>query len=173
MLDELAADEVTVVPFLTSAGHYSEVVLPEALARNRRFGEVRLRQTPPVGTHAGVAPLVARRVTELLRDRASSARHVALVLGGPRHARGTRRAGPPPSSWPKRSAAGASRARWSRRSSTTIRRSTMRSPRSAGRTVLVVPFLIGGGAHALEDIPRRLGLAGAATWSGRVDGRRS
>ena len=45
VLDELTADEVTVVPLLTSAGHYSEVVLPEALARNRRFPDVRLRQT--------------------------------------------------------------------------------------------------------------------------------
>ena len=26
--------------------------------------------------------------------------------------------------------------------------------------VLVVPFLIGGGAHALEDLPRLVGLAG-------------
>ena len=59
VLDELAADEVTVVPVLTSAGHYGDVVLPEALARNRRFAEVRLRQTPPVGTHAGIAALVA------------------------------------------------------------------------------------------------------------------
>ncbi|TMC60941.1 MAG: hypothetical protein E6J17_09210 [Chloroflexi bacterium] len=29
VLDELTAEEITVVPFLTSAGHYSEVVLPE------------------------------------------------------------------------------------------------------------------------------------------------
>src|SRR5215213_6847111 len=50
VLDELSADEVTIVPFLTSAGHYTGVVLPEALARNRRFDAVRLRQAPPVGT---------------------------------------------------------------------------------------------------------------------------
>jgi sirohydrochlorin ferrochelatase len=56
VLDELTADEVTVVPFLTSAGYYSDVVLPEALARNRRYGEIRLRRTPPIGTHAGIAP---------------------------------------------------------------------------------------------------------------------
>src|SRR5712691_3730987 len=55
VLDELTADEVTVVPFFTSAGHYSEVVVPQALARNRRFAEVRLRRSPPVGNHAGVA----------------------------------------------------------------------------------------------------------------------
>ena len=87
VLDELRAEEVTVVPFLTSAGHYSEVVLPEALAKNARFAQLRLRQTPPVGTHAGVAPLVARRVTELLREQRQEREAAALVLVG----HGTRR----------------------------------------------------------------------------------
>ncbi len=171
VLDELAADEVTVVPFLTSAGHYSEVVLPEALARNRRFGEVRLRQTPPVGTHAGVAPLVARRVTELLREQHAERDTVALVLVGHGSARH-------PHS----------------RAATLHLADTLRRRRVAGEvvaafldddppvdavvarlrqpTVLVVPFLIGGGAHALEDIPRLVGLAeGADPRRGSVSGR--
>ena len=33
VLDELRADEITVVPLFTSAGHFTQVVLPEALAR--------------------------------------------------------------------------------------------------------------------------------------------
>ncbi|MEO6057333.1 MAG: CbiX/SirB N-terminal domain-containing protein, partial [Gemmatimonadales bacterium] len=171
VLDELEADEVTVVPFLTSAGHYSETVLPEALARNRRFAEVRLRQTPPVGTHAGVAPLVARRVTELLREQREERGSVALVLvghGTPRHA-GSRVA-------------------------TEQLAETLRRRRVAGdvvaafidddppldqvvarirhQTVVVVPFLIGGGAHTLVDIPRLVGLTdGADPRRGRAHGR--
>ena len=82
VLDELSADEVTVVPLLTSAGHYADVVLPEALARNRRFGELRLRQTPPVGIHSGIAPLVARRVTELLRDEGIARHSASLAIVG-------------------------------------------------------------------------------------------
>ena len=158
VLDELTAEEITVVPFLTSAGHYSEVVLPEALARNKRFAEVRLRRTPPVGTHAGVAPLVARRVTELLRLQHAERDTVALVLVG----HGTTRH---PQS----------------RAATEQLAETLRRRRVAGEvaaafldddpsvhevvarirhpTVLVVPFLIGGGAHALEDIPRLVGLS--------------
>ena len=73
--------------------------------------------------------------------------------------RGTRRAAPPPCSSPRRSGAAGWRARWWPRSSTTIRRSRRSSPGSAQPTVLVVPFLIGGGAHVLEDIPRLVGLA--------------
>jgi uroporphyrin-III C-methyltransferase len=170
VLDELRAEEVTVVPFLTSAGHYSEVVLPEALARNARFTQLRLRQTPPVGTHAGVAPLVARRVTELRREQRQEREDAALVLVG----HGTRRH---PGS----------------RDATVQLAETLTRRRVAGqvvaaflddepsvdavvgrlqqRTVLVVPFLIGGGSHALEDIPRLVGLSASGARAGLVDGR--
>jgi uroporphyrin-III C-methyltransferase len=170
VLDELLAEEVTVVPLLTSAGHYSEVVLPQALARNRRFGAVRLRQTPAVGTHSGVAPLVARRVTELLRDRHLDREVVALVLVG----HGTRL-------HPQSRAATEQLAETLRRRRVAAEvavafldddppldqvAASLRRP-----IVLVVPFLIGGGAHALEDLPRLMGLAGGEL-EGRVGGRR-
>jgi uroporphyrin-III C-methyltransferase len=156
VLDELAADEVTVVPFFTSAGHYTEVVLPEALARNRRYAEVRLRQTPAVGTHPGVAPLVARRVTELLRERGAERTDAALLLVGHGTARHPRS-----------------------REATEQLADMLRRRRVAGQvvaaflddepavdtvlqqlgheTILVVPFLIGGGGHAL-DVPRLVSL---------------
>ena len=155
VLDELSADEITVVPLLTSAGHYADVVLPEALARNRRFAELRLRRTPPVGTHSGIAPLVARRVTELLRD-AGIARHSAsLAIVG--H--------------------GTSRHQESRTSALQLAE-TLRRRRVTGEVLtafidddppvsallesvtlphlVVVPFLIGGGTHVVEDLPRLL-----------------
>jgi uroporphyrin-III C-methyltransferase len=160
VLDELSSDSVTVVPLLTSAGHYADVVLPQALARNRRFGEIRLRQAPPVGTHSGIAPLVARRVTELLRNEGID-RHSASVAivghGTPRH-------------------------RESRTSAIQLA-DTLRRRRVAGEVLaafldddppvsallekatlpylVVVPFLIGGGTHVSEDLPRVLGLSQA------------
>jgi uroporphyrin-III C-methyltransferase len=155
VLDELASESVKVVPLLTSAGHYADVVLPQALARNCRFGELRLRQTPPVGTHSGIAPLVARRVTELLRHEGID-RHSASVAivghGTPRH-------------------------RESRTSAIQLA-DTLRRRRVAGEVLaafldddppvsallenailpylVVVPFLIGGGTHVSEDIPQLL-----------------
>jgi sirohydrochlorin ferrochelatase len=74
VLDELTSDEATVVPFFTSEGHYTDVILPEALSRNRRHAELRLRQTPPVGSHAGIGALVARRATKRCGDGALPAR---------------------------------------------------------------------------------------------------
>ncbi|MEO7138488.1 MAG: uroporphyrinogen-III C-methyltransferase [Gemmatimonadales bacterium] len=158
VLDELMADEVTVVPFLTSAGHYCEVVLPEALARNRRYPGIRLRQTPPVGDHSGIAPLVAGRVREIMRDRNIPRGSASLAVVG----HGTRRH---PES----------------RDCTLRLVETLRRRRVAGEVlaafidddpplqalldtaslphVIVVPFLIGGGPHVSEDIPRILELS--------------
>ena len=48
VLDELAADEITVVPLFTSAGYYSDVVLPEALAATAgtpKFGSGKHRRS--------------------------------------------------------------------------------------------------------------------------------
>ena len=158
VLDEIDAEEITVVPLLASAGHYCDVVLPEALAKNRRYAEVRLRRTPPVGTHAGIAPLVARRVSELLRQGVAERDQVSLLLVG----HGTRRHA-------------------DSRTSTLLLAETLRRRRVAGEvlagfidddpsveeivakaalpTLIVIPFLIGGGAHALEDLPRLVGEA--------------
>ena len=171
VLDELTAEEVTVVPLLTSAGHYNDVVLPQALRQNRRYDTVRLRQTPPVGTHSGIAPLVARRVTELLRERHLERDDVALVLVG----HGTRRHA-------------------QSRAATEQLADVLRRRRVAGEVaaaflddsppldqvaaevgrpaLLVVPFLIGGGAHVLEDLPALVGLPSDAPFEGRVGGRR-
>jgi uroporphyrin-III C-methyltransferase len=151
VLDELESNEVTVVPILTSAGHYADVVLPAALSRNRRYREVRLRQTPPVGTHAGIPAIVARRVAALLRDHGLDRQSVSLALvghGTPRHGKS--------------------------RDATLALAETLRRRRVAGEVLaafldddppvqsllervalphlVVVPFLIGG-VHVAQDIP--------------------
>ena len=162
VLDELESDEITVVPFLTSEGHYNEVVLPSGLSANRRYPEVRLRQTPPVGTHAGIAPLVARRVAGVLRDHGLDRHSVTLGVVG----HGTR------------CHAGS-------REATLQLAETLRRRRVAGEViaafldddpplaellinasnphVLIVPFLIGGGTHVGEDVPRLLEESRLAT----------
>jgi uroporphyrin-III C-methyltransferase len=171
VLDELQSDAVTVVPLMTSAGHYADVVLPESLARNRRFAEVRLRQTPPVGSHPGMAPLVARRVSELLREHGLTRSGTTLLLAG----HGTRR-------------------HQASRDTTLRLAETLQRRGVAGRVlagfldddpgllevlgttrsgaVVVLPFLIGGGTHASEDIPRAIGLEpGTVPLVSRTDGR--
>jgi uroporphyrin-III C-methyltransferase len=170
VLDELESEAVTVVPVMTSAGHYADVVLPEALARNRRYGGLRLRQTPPVGSHPGMAPLVARQVSALLREHGLARAETTLLLAG----HGTRRHA-------------ASRDTTLRLAETLQRRGVAGEvlagfldddpglPEVLGTArsgpVLVLPFLIGGGTHAAEDIPRAIGLEpGEVPFARRVDG---
>ena len=157
VLDELEAEAVTVVPVMTSAGHYADKVLPEALARNRRHSSVRLRITPPVGSHPGIAPLVARRVSELLRDYTLSRAETAVLLAG----HGTLRHP-------------ASRETTLQLAETLRRRGVASEAVAAflddepaladalaeirSDAVVVIPFLIGGGSHAAEDVPRAIGL---------------
>ena len=155
VLDEIESCEVTVVPFFISAGHYSDVVLPEALARNRRRSEVQLRQSRPVGDHPAIGALVARRVTELMHAHRFDRGSVSLALVG----HGTRRH---PES----------------RTTTLQLADTLRRRRVAGEVLtafldddppidtliqratcphlIVVPFLVGGGSHVADDIPRQL-----------------
>ena len=61
VLDELAAERVLVVPFFTSEGYYTEDVLPRSLRRNRRYPDLRIRQTRPIGVHHGIVEIAARR----------------------------------------------------------------------------------------------------------------
>ena len=172
VLDELASEAVTVVPVMTSAGRYADEVLPEALARNRRFADLRLRQTPPVGAHPGIAPLVARRVSELLREHGLSRGETSLLLAG----HGTRRHA-------------ASRDTTLRLAQTLHRRGVAAGvvagflddepglaealASAPPGPALVLPFLIGGGSHASDDIPLAIGLEpGPTPLAGRVEGRR-
>jgi uroporphyrin-III C-methyltransferase len=171
VLDELASEAVTVVPVMTSAGYYADEVLPAALARNRRYPDLRLRQTPPVGAHAGIAPLVARRVSELLREHGLSRGETTLLLAG----HGTRRNA-------------ASRDTTLRLAETLLRRGVAAGviagflddepglaealAAAPPGPVLVLPFLIGGGSHASDDIPLAIGLEpGETPLAGRVNRR--
>jgi uroporphyrin-III C-methyltransferase len=157
VLDELTAEEVTVVPLLSSAGHYADVVLPEALARNRRYAGLRLRLTPPAGTHPGIAALVARRVTALLRDAGIRRQSVSLAIvghGTPRHRNSRTAALRLADALRRRRVAGEVLAAFIDDDpplETLLERAALPQ-------VVVVPFLIGGGTHVALDIPRLLGL---------------
>ena len=149
VLDGLSCGSVTVVPLLTSAGYYDDL-LRRALRRNPR-PDGRLQVTRPIGTHPGLAAVVARRVEALLRSHGLERdRTAALVVG-----HGTRR-------HPH-----------SRRATLTLANRLARGRLVADVAaafldddpgveqalaeievphVVVVPFLIGGGKHVTRDL---------------------
>ena len=138
---------------MTSAGHFTRTVLPAGLARNRCHGTLPLAIAPPLGTHPGIAPLVARRIGELLRTHRLERTDTAVLLVG----HGTRRH---PASRHSTLAAGrrapravVSPARWRAASWTTSRAPPRRYGTLTRTAVLVIPFLIGGGEHTLDLAP--------------------
>ena len=152
VLDELSSDSATVVPVMTSAGHFTRTVLPAGLARNRCHGTLPLAIAPPLGTHAGIAPLVARRIGELLRTRRLERTDTAVLLVG----HGTRRH--PASRHSTLALADALRARGAAGEVASgflddepgVAEAYGTLTRTA---VLVIPFLIGGGEHTLDLAP--------------------
>jgi uroporphyrin-III C-methyltransferase len=175
VLDTIGARHVTVVPFMTSAGHFSRVVLPRELARNARFKDVLIRITEPVGTHPGLVRLVEERGRKVLELRGLTGRETTLALVG----HGTRRH--PGSRKSTESLARALRERGE--FAEVIEAFLDEEPRvesipgMAGLPhILVIPFLMGAGSHATRDIPRRLGLnlpAGTELPFAASDGKRT
>lgn len=162
VLDEIEATDVTVVPFMTSRGYYSETVLPRELARSPRACAVQLRITDPVGTHPMLVELLADRIALLLRQFAMSPERTDIAIIG----HGTTRH--PRSRLATEALAG-------RLDETTPCKNSSafflgEGPgveaileRSSDADVFVIPFLIGGGSHGSSDVPMRLGLDGNAT----------
>jgi len=157
VLDSLDADDVTVVPFMTSEGYYSRVVLPRELAKNPRFAEKSVRITPPVGTHPAIVDLVARRVRDRRaeNDLAASATSVAVVGHGTERHRASRMATLDLCDALRRRGLAAE----------VLPAFLDEAPgvntiltRAAAANVVVVPFLIGAGPHATRDIPGALGI---------------
>ena len=160
VLDQLSATEITIVPMMTSNGYYAEVVLPREFSKNRRFADVQIRQTQPIGTHPLMLELVSARLCDLVREhRLSAADTAVLVVGhGTTIHAGSRR--------PTESLAEALRAtgKFAEVSAAFLdEQPSVRQAYAALNTqsVIVIPFLIGMGKHDGVDIPQQLGLNGS------------
>lgn len=174
VLDTLNATDVTVVPMMTSEGYFSTEVLPRELRRNRRYPLLRVRQTKPMGTLAGIKTLVRERVAHVLRLFDLQPADTAIVVVG----HGTERH--------KRSGSATVEIATDLLDTTSCgqvlhafldQRPFVQDihDRLAQPNLLVLPFLIGGGDHTNRDIPARLGVTirrGAdPPFAGRVGSR--
>lgn len=157
VLDEVDANDFTVMPVMTSDGYFTTSFLPRELARNRKYGQVRVRRTKPVGTHPAITQLVKERMDSLIsRLGLPSASTAVLIVGH-----------------------GTPRNPQSRRATNHLARSLREAVSMPGvytafldeepkletaiegipePSVIVIPFLIGGSFHAGHDIRTRLGL---------------
>jgi uroporphyrin-III C-methyltransferase len=168
-LDRLRADRVLVIPLFTSAGYYTEQVLPTALTRSARFGMVKLRQTAPLGTHPAIHGAVRDRILEVAALEGLDLRRTSVLIvghGTSRHPR-SRDAALRLAGALERSGVAAELGVGFLDDEPGIETA---SARLTQKTVLVVPFLIGGGGHATTDLPRRLGLSADSDPAGVATG---
>ncbi len=160
-LDSLDATHAVVVPLMTSEGYYCQRVLRRGLARSRRLARVHTHITPALGTHPALSGLVARRIRQAVRAHQLEPRDTTIAVvghGAVRH--------------PESCAAAVAlrdalrqRTPWARVEAAFLSSAPCVEEmlkQAAGRTLLVVPFLVGGGYHASIDIYRRLGVDSAA-----------
>ncbi len=160
VLDGLAADRVVVVPFMTSQGYFCRRVLPQQMGliapQTNRLGQA-IHLTPPLGEHTRMPDLMADLVQSTLRTHELDASLTAVILVG----HGTRRDAQSAQLTERHAAA-------------------LRQRHTVGQVLavyldqppeleavydltdlpilVVVPYLIGGGRHAVQDLPARLGM---------------
>jgi uroporphyrin-III C-methyltransferase len=156
-LDRLRADRVLVVPLFTSEGYYTQEVLPRALQASRRYRSLEVTIARPFGTHPNLPALVRNRLAQVATVCGLDLDRTGVLVVG----HGTRRHH-------------ASRAATFRLAQSLASQQVAAQVSSgfldddpeveeavralSQPTTLVVPFLLGGGSHALADLPRRLGL---------------
>ncbi|HNO80447.1 MAG TPA: hydroxymethylbilane synthase [Phycisphaerae bacterium] len=156
VLDQLPVGRTVVVPLMTSAGFYCDKVLPRELRRNESFDADLVEITAPVGAHPLMRTILVQRIRALVQENELNPDNLAVLLvghGTPRHE--------------------ASR-------TTTIKladelqrdfETSMVTPAfiddepsvqdafasSGTRDCIVLPFFIGSGMHAVEDVPAMFG----------------
>ncbi len=158
ILERITAPDIYVVPVLASPGHMARTVFPQALGIDRR-----VRYCEALGTHASIPQIIAGQIGRIcLRARIRSDETDVVLVG-----HGTSR--DPASETQTRHVAArlnemgvAARVHalfleveplvdsWTDHVDT--------------NDVIVVPFLIGGGYHSAQDIPKRLEASGRRLW---------
>ncbi|RIK66199.1 MAG: hydroxymethylbilane synthase [Planctomycetota bacterium] len=169
-LDQTDAVDIVVVPVMTSEGYYCDEYLPAELAKNRRYGSVRVRVTPPVGVHAKVPELVETRGLELAArfELDPGVCGVALIGHGTRRSAGSRVATARLAEALRKRGRFAEVAAFYLDEPPTVEEVPIHLTRA---NILVLPFLISGGPHAVRDVPSRLGLATPVTGALPLDGK--
>lgn len=158
--DRLRTKQAVIVPLFTGGGYYVDVALPKALEPAGAApggNDCTIHLTPPVGDHPDIGSLLADAARRAIATARFEARRTAVVLCG----HGTLR----------HPASGDSTRRHAKHMATVLEVSDVlalfldQPPRiedvydlTPAENLVVVPDLVGGGRHAVEDLPHRLGL---------------
>jgi hydroxymethylbilane synthase len=172
-LSATIAPRVVVVPVMAAAGWYTEVVLPRELQRSPRFAAADVRIAPPLGVHPALPSLVEARAKELLAQfELDPARTTLIVVGHgtPKHDRSSASTYAVVDHLRRSSVCGAVLAAFLDEAPGVVETAAM----AGDGDLLVIPFLISNGPHAVRDIPAALGASAVESppFCTQIGGRR-
>ncbi|MBC8159281.1 MAG: hypothetical protein H8E94_08120 [Alphaproteobacteria bacterium] len=150
VLEHISAPEIYVVPMFASPGYMARTAVPRALGTDRR-----LRYCEPLGTHPSIPAIIAKQIDRMCAQAGLNAAETDVVLVG----HGTTR--DPASEKQTRHVAdrlnelGVAAKVHALFLEVEPLVDTWKS-HVGSANVIVVPFLIGGGYHAIDDLPKRI-----------------
>lgn len=156
VLSQLHTKELIVVPMLSSHGYITDELIPQALSQVD--SEIRVRLCDPIGVHRDIPGIMAKRASSIIKEHALEHSQVSILIAAHGNTKNPQNAdqtnalaacveklmngiathaafieeAPLVSDWPQMTTA---------------------------KNLIVLPYLIGGGLHAQEDIPSMLGLS--------------
>jgi sirohydrochlorin cobaltochelatase len=155
-LSLVSARQVAVLPNFAGEGHFTQEILPREMGLSGAVTEREGRKIfycPPLGSHPGLATLVERRIEHVLHERELFREDCALIIVG----HGSRKPGGA-SGTAKLLAKHFQDAGFVRTQAMFLEEEPFASQwrEMAGRhhPVVILPFLIGEGAHERRDIPQ-------------------
>ena len=148
----LGARAIHVVPFFMEDGYFTRIAVPKALA-----GGNNLRVYPPIGTHPGIADLIASRIARTLAGRGPA--EIVLVGHGSARSPGRRMA--------LHDHAERLGARVAFLEETPLLADVLANAR--GPLVAVVGVFAGEGGHVRDDLPAAIAAARHRLGDGLVD----
>jgi len=174
VLRQVESDVVYIVPFFIGHGYFTEKVLPREFGLSgpvSKIGGRKIYYCPPIGTHPGMMKVLLQRAHEVVAGEVLDPHETCLFLVG----HGT--------------SLDENSSEVVRRQATGIREKGIYGDCQAGfieeepyisrwkeltefRNVIVVPFFLSDGLHALGDIPGLLGMPDETARHATVDGRR-
>ena len=156
VMDFIAGPEIIVVPFFSAPGYFSQKVLPRELSLSRRYSQLRVEFTDPVGTHPRIPTLVERRTRKLFDRFHLTPERAAVVIVG--HGTG------------RHPASGSSTLKVANHLEESglcthvqpaflddVPRLEEVHQNLSQDEIVIIPFFMGESYHVLQDIPRRLG----------------
>jgi sirohydrochlorin cobaltochelatase len=159
--------QVAVLPNFAGDGHFTREILPREMGLTGSVTELagkKIYYCPPLGSHPGLATLVERRIEKLLHERELFREDCVLLIVG----HGSKKPGGA-SETAKRMASHFKAAGFVRARAMFLEEEPLVSQwrEIAGHhPVVILPFLIGEGAHERRDLPQIFGLP-MEEWTGQ------